>query len=238
MLIIPAIDLRGGRCVRLLHGKPENETVYSDNPVEMAQKWAAAGAKRLHVIDLDGAFTGEPKNLEWVLKIKAATNVPVQMGGGVRSMAIIDRILSAGVDRVILGTVILEEAGLATEAFRKYGERIMVALDAKNGMVATRGWKTDSGFPVAEALSIVEKLGGKEVIFTDIGRDGTLEGVNATAVTDLMKQSSVQIIASGGVSSIDDIKRLKALSVPGCIVGKAIYENRLDLTEAIRLATA
>ncbi|MBS1982889.1 MAG: 1-(5-phosphoribosyl)-5-((5-phosphoribosylamino)methylideneamino)imidazole-4-carboxamide isomerase, partial [Bdellovibrionales bacterium] len=176
MIVIPAIDLYQGECVRLRHGELEQKTVYSNDPVAMAQKWVQAGAERLHVVDLEGAFTGEPKNLEWIIKIKKATNVVVQMGGGLRSLDVMDRILSAGIDRVVLGTVAMEEAGIAKTAFEKYPGRIMVALDVKNGRVAVRGWKGDSGVPAMEALQIVEKLGAKEVIYTDISRDGTLEG--------------------------------------------------------------
>lgn len=238
MLVIPAIDLRNGKCVRLVHGKKEEETIYSDNPVAMAQKWIAAGAKRLHVIDLDGAFTGEPKNLDWVLKIKKETGVMIQMGGGLRSMEVIDRILSAGIDRVILGTVIVEQAGLAKQVFDKYKGRVMVALDAANGFVAVHGWKDNSGFPVKETISIVEKLGGQEVIYTDISRDGTLEGANTQSVQAVMGMTPMKIYASGGVTSLKDIETLKAMGSPGCIVGKAIYENRLDLAQAIKLATS
>lgn len=236
MIVIPAIDLRGGKCVRLLHGKAEAETVYSDDPVAMAKKWVAAGATRLHVIDLDGAFTGEPKNLDWVIRIKKETNVVVQMGGGLRTMPIIEKILNAGVDKVILGTIIVEEAGLAKDVFDRYKNRILVALDAKDGKVAVRGWKDDSGFPVLEALSIVEKLGGQEVIYTDISRDGALEGVNLNSVSEVMSATSMKIIASGGVSSLQDIQQLKTLGSPACIVGKAIYEGRFDLRQAIELA--
>jgi phosphoribosylformimino-5-aminoimidazole carboxamide ribotide isomerase len=236
MIVIPAIDLMDGKCVRLRHGKKDDITVYSDDPVQMAKTWAAAGAKRLHVIDLDGAFEGHPKNLMWVGRIKKETGLFIQMGGGLRKVEYIDAVLNAGIDRVILGTIVLEEAGLAEEAFRKYKEKIMVALDVKDGQVAIRGWKDDSGFPLPEAIKIVEKLGGKEIIFTDINRDGTLEGVNYLRMADAMALTNINIIASGGVSSIEDIKKLKSMKVNACIVGKAIYENRLDLAEAIRIA--
>jgi phosphoribosylformimino-5-aminoimidazole carboxamide ribotide isomerase len=236
MIVIPAIDLYQGECVRLRHGKLEEKTVYSKDPVAMAQKWVAAGAERLHVVDLDGAFTGEPKNLDWIVKIKKATNITVQMGGGLRSMDVIDRILSTGIDRVILGTVAMEEAGLAQSAFEKYPGRVMVALDVKDGRVAVRGWKGDSGVPALEALSIVEKLGAKEVIYTDISRDGTLEGVNLKGFSDMINATSMAIVASGGVTTLQDIVRLKTLGTPACIVGKAIYEEKIKLSEAIAIA--
>lgn len=236
MIVIPAIDLRNGKCVRLRHGELNQETVYSDDPVAMARKWQSAGAVRLHVIDLDGAFSGEPKNLDWIIRIKEETGMVVQTGGGLRKLETIEKILEAGIDNVILGTVIVEEAGLAKQAFDKYGGRILTALDVKNGHVAVRGWKDDSGCPVEDAISIVEKLGGKEVIYTDISRDGTLEGVNIKSVSDVMKMTSMKIIASGGVSNLQDIQRLKTLGVPACVVGKAIYEGKLKLKEAIELA--
>ncbi len=236
MIVIPAIDLRGGKCVRLRHGELNQETVYSDDPVAMAKKWQAAGAERIHVIDLDGAFSGQPKNLDWTVRIKKETGMTVQTGGGVRTLETMEKILAAGIDRVILGTVIVEEAGLAKTAFEKFKEKIMVALDVKNGHVAVRGWKDDSGCPVEDAISIVEKLGGREVIYTDISRDGTLEGVNIKSVSDVMRATGMQIIASGGVSTLQDIQRLKTLGVPACVVGKAIYEGKIKLNEAIELA--
>lgn len=236
MIVIPAIDLRGGKCVRLLHGKVENETVYSDDPVAVAKKWIAAGASRLHVVDLDGAFTGQPKNLDWIKKIKSETSAAVQMGGGLRTLEIIDEVLAAGIDRVILGSVVVEEAGLAKTAFDKHKGRIMVALDVAKGMVAIHGWKESSGFPLAEALSIVEKLGGEEIIFTDIDRDGTMGGVNLNSVKTVMSCTKLTVYASGGVTTMEDVIKLKEIGSPGCIVGKAIYEGKLDLTLAIQLA--
>ncbi len=236
MIVIPAIDLRGGKCVRLRHGDLSQETVYSDDPVAVAKKWQDAGAERLHVIDLDGAFCGEPKNLDWIVRIKKETNMVIQTGGGLRKLETIEKILDAGIDSAILGTIILEEAGLAKLAFDKYSAHIMVALDVKNGHVAVRGWKDDSGCPLNDAIAIVEKLGGREVIYTDISRDGTLEGVNIKSVSDVMALTKLQIIASGGVSTLQDVQRLKTLGVPACIVGKAIYEGKLKLKEAIELA--
>lgn len=236
MIVIPAIDLYQGQCIRLVHGDIAKKTVYSSDPVAMAKKWEDAGAERLHVIDLEGAFTGEPKNLDWIVKIKQQTKMIVQMGGGLRSMDVIDRILATGIDRVILGTVAMEEAGLAKAVFEKYKGRIIVALDVKDGKVAVRGWNSDSGVPAMEALSIVEKLGATEVIYTDISRDGTLEGVNLKGFSDMINATSMRIVASGGVSTLQDIVRLKTLGTPACIVGKAIYEGKIKLPEAIALA--
>jgi phosphoribosylformimino-5-aminoimidazole carboxamide ribotide isomerase len=234
MIIIPAIDLRGGKCVRLRHGDVKNETVYSDDPVSMAKKWVSMGAQRLHVVDLDGAISGEQKNLDLALRIKKEANVAVQLGGGVRSMESIAKILDAGIDRVIIGTIILEEAGLAKDAFDRYGSRIMAALDVRDGKIATRGWKTDSGFPLEEGIRLMEKIGVQEVVFTDISRDGTLEGVNTVGIKNVMSMTKMSIIASGGVGSMADIQKLTAMNVPACIVGKAIYDGKLDLIAAIK----
>ncbi len=237
MLIIPAIDLRNGKCVRLVHGETAQETIYSDDPVATAKKWIAEGCKRLHVVDLDGAFAGRPKNLDWVIRIKEETGVFIQMGGGIRTMEAIDLILGTGIDRIILGTAVFEEAGLVQAAFEKYKERIMIALDVRDGMVVIHGWKDSSGFPLLEALALVEKLGGSEVIFTDVSRDGTLAGSNIRAVQTVMSQTPMKVYASGGVTTLRDIESLKAIQSPGCIVGKAIYEGKLNLQEAIKLAS-
>lgn len=236
MIVIPAIDLKEGKCVRLVHGDVAQKTVYSEDPVEMAKMWQMLGAARLHVVDLDGALTGTQSNFEWVVKIKQETNLFVQLGGGIRSLESINRILGAGIDRVILGTIVFEEAGLAQAAFEQYHDRIMVALDVKDDEVMSRGWLKKSGFPLHEALSVVEKLEGKEIIYTDIGRDGTLAGVNIDSVKNVMAQTPLKIFASGGVTSIADIEALKALRSPGCIVGKALYEGKLNLAEALRVS--
>lgn len=234
MLIIPAIDLRGGKCVRLKHGKAEEQTIYSDDPVAFAKKWVSMGARRLHVVDLDGAFEGLQRNLEIAVRIRKEADVEVQLGGGIRSVETAAAVLAAGIDRVILGTVVVEEAGLAKDMFDRFDGRVMVALDCKEGMVATRGWKGESGFPVEDALDIVQKLGGREVIFTDISRDGALEGPNLPAVKAVMDKTPLTVFASGGVTTLDDLKALKSIGSPGCIVGKALYEGHIDLAEAIR----
>lgn len=236
MIIIPAIDIRNGKCVRLTHGDVDREKIYSDDPIEMAKRWVGEGCRRLHIIDLDGAFQGRPRNLDWAIRIKEETGVFVQLGGGIRTMDALDLVLGTGIDRVIMGTTVFEEAGLAQQAFEKYRQRIMVALDVRNGFVATRGWQDSSGFPLLEALSVVEKLGGREVIFTDISRDGTLEGVNVRGVQLVMQQTSMNVYASGGVATIKDIEDLKKINSPGCIVGKALYEGTVKLADAIRVS--
>ncbi len=236
MIVIPAIDIRGGKCVRLTHGEATQEKIYSDDPVEMAKRWVAQGCERLHVIDLDGAFQGRPRNLDWAIRIKEETGVFVQMGGGLRSMDALDLVLGTGIDRVIMGTAVFEEAGLTQQAFEKYKDKIMVALDVRDGFVAIHGWKDSSGFPLIEALSVVEKLGGKEVIFTDISRDGALEGVNIRGVQTVMSQTPMKVYASGGVTSLRDIENLKLINSPGCVIGKALYEGRLNLPDVLKAA--
>lgn len=235
MIVIPAIDLKGGKCVRLVHGDAKKETVYSDHPTMVAQRWKAAGATRLHVIDLDGAFSGELVNFEWALRIKKETGLFVQVGGGIRSIEAIEQVLSAGIDRVILGTIVFEQAGLAQAAFEKYNEKIMVALDVRNNEVMSRGWVQNSGFPLMEALRVVEKLGGREIIFTDISRDGTLAGANVNAVKSVMAKTPIKIFAAGGVTTLEDVTALREIGVPGCIVGKAIYDGKMNLSDAIKL---
>ncbi|MFN0117616.1 MAG: 1-(5-phosphoribosyl)-5-[(5-phosphoribosylamino)methylideneamino]imidazole-4-carboxamide isomerase [Elusimicrobiota bacterium] len=238
MLIIPAIDLRQGKCVRLRHGEVAQETIYSNDPVEMAKKWVAQGAKRLHVIDLDGAFTGVPQNLDWVVKIKNETGVQIQMGGGLRTMETIELVLSKGIDRVILGSAVVDHKSVVQKAMKKFSGKIIVGLDVKKDRVAVHGWKDASGIPLVEALGTVEKLGGQEIIFTDISRDGTLEGVNLPAIQQVMRQTRMKVVASGGVAEMSDIEKLLTINCPACVVGKALYEGKLDLAQAILKAEA
>jgi len=236
MLIIPAIDLRAGKCVRLLHGRKDKETVYSDNPLEVAQKWIREGAQRLHIIDLDGAFSGTSQNLVWVKKIKAETDVFVQLGGGLRTKDAITRAIEAGVDRVILGTVIFQDPTLAKAILEEFSNLILVALDVKDENVLVKGWVDQSGLNIDQALKQIEELGVKEIIFTDTSRDGALEGVNVAAVKRVMSKTKLTVWASGGVSTLQDIEKLKAIGCPGCIVGKSLYEGTVLLPQAIALA--
>ena len=234
MIIIPAIDLKSGRCVRLTQGESNKETIYSDNPVVVAKRWVSQGANRLHVIDLDGAFDGEPRNLDWVLRIKKETKAIVQFGGGLRSFETISKVLESGVDYVILGTVVFTDPELTKKIFLRYKNRVMVALDVKNGYVSIRGWTDSSGLSLDQALETVEGYGGEEVIFTDIGRDGMLEGVNLKAVQEAMSKTRLKVYASGGVTTLSDIQRLDEIQSPGCIVGKALYEGKINLNLAFR----
>lgn len=237
MLILPAIDLRGGKCVRLVQGKLEAETVFADDPVEMAKKWQAAGAEYLHLVDLDGAFQGQPVHLPIVQKIKEATGLPVELGGGIRDLATIEKVLSSGVDRIILGTVAISNQDLLKEACQLYGEKIVLGLDAKDGKVAIKGW---ADVTEEKAVDLAKKLvnkGVRRIIFTDISRDGTMVGPNLASIEQMCQASGVPVIASGGVSVLKDVIKLKALAgVEAVITGKAIYTGSLDLAEAIQAA--
>lgn len=239
MRIYPAIDIRGGKCVRLLKGDFEKETTFSDAPEEMAKKWEAMGAEYLHLVDLDGALAGMSKNLDTVKKILAAVHIPCELGGGIRSMENIKEVLDAGVERVILGSVAVKNPALVKEACAKYGERIVVGIDAKDGMVAVDGWGVSSDVKVTELAKKMKAVGVKTIIYTDISRDGTLEGVNVEATARLAKESGVKIVASGGVRSEADIRALlphERDGIEGVIVGKSIYMGTLDLAAALAIS--
>ncbi len=232
MRIYPAIDIKGGKCVRLLQGRAADETVYGDDPAAMAAAFESAGARFIHVVDLDGAFSGDAKNLDAVRRIVQAVSIPIQLGGGVRSMEAVEERLEMGVNRVILGTAALTDAAFAEEAAKRYPKRIVAGIDASNGFVAVKGWTEISG---ETALSLAKKLralGLDTVIYTDIARDGTLSGPNLPATRE-MADSGMKIIASGGVGKLDDLFALEKLGVSGAIVGKAIYDGRVDLREAL-----
>lgn len=239
MIIFPAIDIRGGKCVRLLKGDFEKETVFSDKPEEMAKKWQAQGAEFLHLVDLDGALAGKSQNLATVEKILAVVDIPVELGGGIRTMENIDDVLALGVRRVILGSVAVRDPELVREACAKYGDRIVVGIDAKDGIVAVDGWGVSGDVEATALAKEMKKAGVKTIIYTDISRDGTLSGVNVEATAKLARESGVAIVASGGVKSIADIEALKPYEkdgIEGVIVGKSIYMGTLDLAEAIEIA--
>ena len=236
MLILPAIDLRGGNCVRLVKGDFKQETIYSEHPEEIALRWEEGGAEFLHVVDLDGALAGEPQNMDAIKRILQAVSIPVEVGGGIRSMESIDRLLSIGVSRVILGSVAVHKEELVQEACSAYGNRIVVGIDAKKGIVATDGWEKSGGISAVELAKKLGTFGLETIIYTDISRDGTLSGVNVTETAHLARASGIKVIASGGVKSISDIEELKKREcdgIIGVIVGKSIYEGTLSLTEAI-----
>lgn len=239
MLIFPAIDIRGGKCVRLLQGDFNQETVFSDRPEEMACQWEKQGAKYLHLVDLDGARAGHPENLEAVKRILDSVSIPVELGGGIRTMENIDTVLSLGVRRVILGSVAVKDPELVRQACKKYQERIVVGIDAKDGIVAVDGWGVSGNVDVTTLAKEMKKAGVKTIIYTDISRDGTLEGVNVKATAELARESGVRIVASGGVKSTMDIEALKPYEkdgIEGVIVGKSIYMGTLDLQQAIEIA--
>lgn len=239
MIIFPAIDLREGKCVRLVQGKLDQETIFSDNPVEVAIQWEAKGAEFLHLVDLDGAFAGKPQNLEVVKKIIAATSIPVQLGGGIRSLEVIEEILAAGVTRVILGTVAIGNPKLVEAACQKFPGKIVLGIDSKDGKVAVEGWDiTSERESVALALEMKE-MGVERIIYTDIKRDGMLTGPNLESTKDLAERSGLKIIASGGISSLEDIievKKLEPVGIEGVIVGKALYTEALKLEDALKVA--
>jgi len=238
MIVIPAIDLKGGNCVRLLQGRMEDATIYSDSPGSTAKSFEALGTELIHVVDLDGAFAGKQKNLVSIKEILSAVNIPIEVGGGIRDLPTIDLLLGLGVSRVILGTAALEVPGLVVLACKKYPGRIVAGIDAKDGMVAVRGWGDVSRVTVDDLAKKMEDAGVRAIIYTDISRDGMMTGHNIDATMKLAGHVSVPIIASGGVKDIDDVKALmvvESFGIEGVITGKAIYEGTLDLKEAIAM---
>lgn len=240
MLVIPAIDIRNGKCVRLIQGKADAETVFSDDPVAIAIKWQEKGAKFLHLVDLDGAFTGAPKNLDIISKIVESVSIPVEMGGGIRDQKTLENVLVAGVKIAILGTKALTDPDFTKAMCKEYNDRIAVGIDAKDGIAAINGWTKSSEKSAIELAQEMRDLGVKTIIYTDIKRDGMLTGPNISATKNIsMAVPGVNVIASGGVSSIDDIKALKKIEkygVKGVIIGKALYTGNIRLEEAISLA--
>ncbi len=240
MLIIPAIDLRAGKCVRLVEGKLENETIYSDDPVAVARVWQESGARYLHVVDLDGAFAGSPRNLDTIQGIIKAVNMPVEVGGGIRDLPTVEKLLGLGVSRVILGTAAIQNPDLVSEACARFGsEAIVVGIDARNGKVAIEGWGLTAEKDAMELADEIHQLGVSRVVFTDISRDGTLKGPNLEAIKKLTLSCKVKVIASGGVSTIGDIAALNELAplgVEGVIIGKALYAGTVNIKEALALA--
>ena len=233
MEVIPAIDLRGGRCVRLVQGDYDREIVFSDNPVSIARNWAEQGAPRLHVVDLDGAREGRPVNANVVQTIIEAVDLPVQVAGGVRDHDAVDTWLAAGADRVVLGTAAVRDREFAAEAARRHGERIVVSIDARDGVVATEGWREGTGEQAEALLLRLAALGVRRFVCTDIARDGTLTSPNFEAVEALVKASPAAIIAAGGVAEVAHLVRLAQLGVEGAIVGLALYDGRVKLPEAL-----
>jgi len=241
MIIIPAIDLKDGACVRLEQGRMESATVFSKEPAKAAAQWAAKGARRLHVVDLNGAVAGKPRNEAAVKAILGAldTDIPVQLGGGIRDLDTIERYLDDGVSYVVIGTAAVKNPGFLHEACDAFPGHIIVGLDAKDGKVATDGWSKLTGHDVVDLAKRFQDYGVEAVIYTDIGRDGMMTGVNIEATVRLAKALTVPVIASGGLSSLDDVRRLcevEGEGITGCIAGRAIYEGTLDFAQALKVA--
>ncbi|CAM4113853.1 1-(5-phosphoribosyl)-5-[(5-phosphoribosylamino)methylideneamino] imidazole-4-carboxamide isomerase [Bacillus manliponensis] len=237
MEIFPAIDLKEGRCVRLYQGQFQKETVMNEDPVAQSLLFEQLGARMLHLVDLDGAVTGYSINLSVIENICKAVRIPVQVGGGVRSLETIEALLAVGVQKVILGTAALYDRAFLENAVHLYKENIIVGIDAKEGYVATRGWLDVSNVSYIELAKEMENVGVQTIIFTDISKDGTLEGPNFEQLQQLQDAVSVRIIASGGVCSLSDVKKLHDMNVYGVIIGKALYEKTVDLKEALQVTS-
>ena len=233
MILFPAIDIRGGKCVRLIQGDYSQEIIYNDSPTAMAKEWEEQGAAYIHVVDLDGAKTGDSLNKEAIQAIAGSVSIPVQVGGGIRSMEIIEAHIAAGVSRVIIGTAAIQDQQFLRDAVAKYGDKIAVSIDARNGFVATDGWTKTSDVKAVDLLKELETIGVKTVVYTDILKDGMLQGPNFVELEMMDKASSIDIIASGGVSTEEDIVQLRELNLYGAIIGKALYEGKLSLVKLL-----
>lgn len=239
MIVIPAIDLKDGKCVRLEQGLMERDTIYSDDPAATARRWQEEGGELLHIVDLDGAFAGVPRNRAAIESIVRAIDIPAQLGGGIRDLATIEAYLALGLSRVIIGTAAQRNPQLVTDACRRFPGRIVVGIDAKNGMVAVQGWAEVTDITAVDLARKFENDGVAAIIYTDIARDGMLQGPNLEATRALAEAVGIPVIASGGVSSLKDIENLVAIEkygVAGVITGKAIYSGSLNLREAVRVA--
>ncbi len=240
MILYPAIDLKDGQCVRLYKGEMDQATVFNDNPAAQAQSFVDAGCEWLHLVDLNGAFAGEPVNAKAVEDILSTTKVPAQLGGGIRDMATIEMWLSKGLQRVILGTVAVENPDLVREAAKAFPGHVAVGIDARDGRVATKGWAEETDVMVTDLAKSFEDAGVSAIIYTDINRDGAMQGPNVEATAALANAVSIPVIASGGVSSLDDLRNLKACGAPldGAISGRALYDGAIDLAEALAILKA
>jgi phosphoribosylformimino-5-aminoimidazole carboxamide ribotide isomerase len=237
MLVIPAIDLKDGQCVRLLQGKKDAVTAYSNDPAKTAKRWESYGAKLIHIVDLDGAFTGRQTNLDAIIKIRQSVKIPLQVGGGIRNIGNVMNLFSAGIDRIIIGTAAIEDPEFLTYACRNYPGKVLIGIDAKDGMVAIKGWEEVTSLSAKDLVRRLEIFGVAGIVYTDISRDGMLSGPNIEATRAIVEGVKIPVIASGGVSCIDDIKNLMQIeNLWGVITGKAIYAGAMDLKEAIRIA--
>lgn len=236
MVIYPAIDIKNGKCVRLLQGRAKDVTVFSDDPVETARRWANEGAEYIHVVDLDGAFEGDSPNLEIIKAVASQVSVPIQLGGGIRTIEKIRLVLEDyGVERVILGTAAVENPDLLKEAVDRYGERIMVGIDAKQGKAAIKGWVESTEIKAVDLGLKIKELGVGTVIYTDISKDGMMAGPNLKETKEMIDKTGLNIIASGGVSRLDDVVDVKKIGAKGLIIGKALYTSAFSLREALNV---
>lgn len=234
MQIYPAVDIKNGKCVRLKQGNFDNVTIYEQNPVKAAQNWIEQGATYLHIVDLDGAKQGNSENEKIIADIVKLSDVPVQTGGGVRSLEDIERKLSKGVSRVILGTIAVKQQELVQKAVQKFGaDKIVVGIDAKQGKVAIAGWEEVSNISALELCFTMKKYGVKTIIYTDIAKDGMMSGVNLESTKEMIQKTGMNIIASGGISSMQDLENVKNINVSGVIVGKALYQGALHLKDIV-----
>lgn len=234
MRLYPAIDMKNGQCVRLTQGLFDQVKVYSHSPADMAEHWVGQGAKFLHLVDLDGALAGRPVNAAAIREVTKRVSVPIQLGGGIRTLEDIETMLSLGVARVILGTKAVENPAFVEEAVQKFGsEHIVVGIDAKNGRVATAGWEKVSSVEALELCQRMEAMGVRTVVYTDISRDGMMQGPNVEMTKRINDAVSLDIIASGGVSCMEDLERIEAAGIHGAIMGKSLYEKKIDLAEAV-----
>jgi len=231
--IIPAIDIRGGNCVNLYQGDYNIETVFSDDPLEMALEWQSLGAPRLHIVDLDGAAAGEPVNLNLINMLAKGMLIPTQLGGGIRNIETVERLLKAGIERVILGTAAVDDPSLVKEACRKYSESIIVGIDTRDGMITVKGWQQDTKLKGVEFAKSMAALGVKRFLCTDVVRTGTLTEPNFTAIAELIDEVKLPVVAAGGITSSVHLKMLKQLGVEGAIIGKALYTGDISLKQAL-----
>lgn len=236
MEIIPAIDMMDGKCVRLVQGNFDQSTVFSDDPVDAAKRWGDEGARRLHLVDLNGSRMGAPQETETIRRIIAAVRIPVQLGGGIRTLDTAKRMIEMGVERVIIGTSAALDTQAAQAIFQQLGEHAALGVDAKDGFVAVKGWEELTAERAVEFAHRMQELGARRVIYTDISRDGMLQGVNAAAMKEMAEALDIPVIASGGVSTLEDIRSLKATGVEAAIVGKALYTGDLALADALAIA--
>lgn len=235
MIIFPAVDIKEGKSVRLVQGRRDQQTVYGDDPVEMALRWEREGAEWLHVVDLDGAFSGVPRNKEIISQMASRLSIPMQLGGGIRDLETAGSYLDLGVARIVVGTRAASDPDFVAELLDAFGpERIVVGIDARSGLVTVRGWEENTGLKALELAERIKRLGVQRAVYTDVSRDGLLEGPNFEAIGDMAGHSGLLVIASGGVTTVEDLQRLAVIpGVEGAIIGKALYENKITLEAAL-----